>query len=222
MKKCPHCRRTFDEDYEFCLEDGTRLTAEPGGFQTSGEMPTRYIPRPLSAAPAPAAPSRLPYVIIAILAAVIVAGGAYFFTQSGGSTRVDSFETVRTENSPAKTSAPAPAATTIAPVNLATPAVTQPSVPVRPRVSTARVRFAKGAVTSSVSGLLLGGEVRNYVLACRAGQQLSAGLSTSNGCAAFSDGSTTLRGITRKGDNTITVVNKCDGSGGYTLNITII
>lgn len=220
MKKCPSCNRPFSDDFEFCLEDGTRLMAESGGFQTSGEMPTQYIPRPLSAAPAPAgvAPtSKLPYVIIGILTAIILAGGIYFLTRGVENSQSNSFETVRTEGSPAKTSTPAPAPTA-SPVSLATPAAIQP---VRPRSSSQRVRFAKGAVTSLVPGSIAEGETKNYVLACRAGQQLSADLSSSNRCPAFPDGSTALRAITHKGDNTITIVNKCEESGSYSLIITI-
>lgn len=51
MKKCPNCSRNFDDDNDYCPEDGTSLVPDSGGqpsgtFQSSGEMPTQVVNRP--------------------------------------------------------------------------------------------------------------------------------------------------------------------------------
>ena len=47
MKQCPNCGRTFTEDNQFCLEDGTTLVfAEAMPTQSySGDIPTVVVPR---------------------------------------------------------------------------------------------------------------------------------------------------------------------------------
>ena len=88
MKKCPTCNQFFGDENAFCLEDGTPLLPEtasagPGGFVSSGDMPTRYISRP-TAVPAPVGSSRgsssnILYLVIGILATALVGLGAYMF-----------------------------------------------------------------------------------------------------------------------------------------------
>lgn len=225
MKQCPSCGRTFDDEYDFCLEDGARLVTGPAGFPSSGEIPTQYVPRPLTAQPTTPAgsSSKWLFLIIGLLSVTAVVCGFLLFFQRSRDNSGDKkpeYETVKTENSPAATSTPEPRKS-VNPVS--SPVVPPPPpVPPRPAVSNARVRFAKGAVTSSVSGSLSEGEVRNYLLECRAGQQLTATLSTSDRCITFTDGSTIFRSITRKGDNTVAVTNRCSNGGGYRLDITIL
>jgi hypothetical protein len=81
-----------------------------------------------------------------------------------------------------------------------------PTTKTYPPQPTARIKFASGAVASSVSGKVY--TQRTYVLECRSGQYLSASINGS--CARFSNGGTSLGYYTRQGDNAITVVNNCD------------
>jgi hypothetical protein len=50
MKRCPACQRTYTDDQNFCLDDGTTLREEIGGSYNSAEAPTSY-PYRSSAAP---------------------------------------------------------------------------------------------------------------------------------------------------------------------------
>lgn len=225
MKKCLTCNQFFGDENDFCLEDGTRLvwgapTQGFAGSESSAEVPTQYIRRPLATRPAAGGNSKWLYLIIGILGATVVVGGLFIFFGSYGTDKKPASETVKTESSPLNASTPEPKKPAT-PINPTAPATIPPTAPPRPAVSTARVRFAKGAVTSSVSGSLSEGEVKNYLLACRAGQQLTATLSASNSCVTFTDGSTVFRAITRRGDNTLAVTSRCVG-GPYRLDITIL
>lgn len=56
MKKCPNCSRNFDDDNDYCPEDGTLLVSDAAGqpfgtFQSSGEMPTQVVNRPNTTSP---------------------------------------------------------------------------------------------------------------------------------------------------------------------------
>src|SRR5215213_1471708 len=42
MKHCPHCRRVFDDENLFCLNDGTQLEDFPQSGANS--IPTQYFP----------------------------------------------------------------------------------------------------------------------------------------------------------------------------------
>jgi hypothetical protein len=80
MKRCSSCGRTFDGDIDFCLDDGTRLGADMGGYQSSGEMPTQVIERPQSAGyptppPVTPQPSRWIYPVVGVLCGLVVVFG---------------------------------------------------------------------------------------------------------------------------------------------------
>lgn len=84
MKKFPKCNLILTDDNDYCLEDGTRLVMDSGnqlfgGWQTSGEMPTQFVPRPQAVAAPPASRS-LPilYLVIGVLATALTVVGAYF------------------------------------------------------------------------------------------------------------------------------------------------
>ena len=222
MKKCPNCNQSFSFDNDFCLDDGTRLVADGLGLQTASEIPTQFISRPPLATPAHTQDSsKWLYLIVGLLAATVIVGGIVIIFKpfQGDNTKESKYETVRTENSASNVSAPLPVTNASSPKsNASVPA----SVPERPKASTVRVRFAKGAITSSPSGSLFAGEIKNYVLACRAGKQLTATISTSKECIIFSDNSTVCPSITKKGDNSISIKIPCRGNGGYRLDITII
>lgn len=44
MKRCPTCSRSYADDQNFCLEDGTTLVAERGGSFDSADAPTMNYP----------------------------------------------------------------------------------------------------------------------------------------------------------------------------------
>ena len=84
MKRCPKCGLILTDDNDFCLEDGTRLVINSGnqafgGFQTSGEMPTQFVPRshPVTTVPPASGSSPILYVVIGILATALIVLGAY-------------------------------------------------------------------------------------------------------------------------------------------------
>jgi cell division septation protein DedD len=86
MKKCPNCSQIFEDDNDFCTNDGTTLVPDTGpqgfgGFKSSGEMPTQYVPHPQSAVAPPAArSSNLLYLVVGILATALAATGLYLFS----------------------------------------------------------------------------------------------------------------------------------------------
>jgi hypothetical protein len=57
MKICPECKRTFDDDLSFCLEDGTRLVSQRSGNTTLIYPDSTTIPSPT---PAPTTPTPTP------------------------------------------------------------------------------------------------------------------------------------------------------------------
>jgi hypothetical protein len=83
MKECPNCKKAFTDDLFFCLYDGTPLSQHPGGgvdssaatevgFASGISQPTEVFPRPAPVAAPAASRSKLPYVVIALLALVCV------------------------------------------------------------------------------------------------------------------------------------------------------
>jgi hypothetical protein len=44
MKRCTACGRTYTDDQNFCLDDGTTLTSAPGGSYHSSDAPTANYP----------------------------------------------------------------------------------------------------------------------------------------------------------------------------------
>ena len=56
MKICPECKRTFDEDLSFCLEDGTRLVSQRSGNTTLIYPDSTTLPSPTPPSPAPSPP----------------------------------------------------------------------------------------------------------------------------------------------------------------------
>lgn len=67
MKRCPACTRTYTDDQNFCLDDGTTLVSAPPGSFDSSQTPTADYPYRGGAAPTeflpgtPTASGRPPY-----------------------------------------------------------------------------------------------------------------------------------------------------------------
>lgn len=85
MKKCQNCSRIFDEDNDYCLEDGTLLVGDSGGisfgtFQSSGEMPTQYAPQQKNIVPVSSrSTSNVLYLLVGIFATASIGLGLYLF-----------------------------------------------------------------------------------------------------------------------------------------------
>lgn len=103
MKQCPLCKRYFDAENDFCLEDGTPLVAQSGanpfgGHSSAGDIPTEVITSvatppqadlptqayqtPYAHQQAPPAQTKGPsgnilYLVIGVLATALVALTAY-------------------------------------------------------------------------------------------------------------------------------------------------
>jgi hypothetical protein len=84
-----------------------------------------------------------------------------------------------------------------------------------------RIRFARGRTSTTVSGSLSGMGERDYVLAARYGQYLSANVSSRNGCVIFNTGATSAGYTTDAGNNWLRVMNTCRGRTSYTMTVSI-
>jgi hypothetical protein len=80
MKICPECKRTFNDDLAFCLEDGTRLVSQRSGDTTlvypddaTIPSPPKPVPTPSPApAPAPSSNKSLVAVILGVLGTLLI------------------------------------------------------------------------------------------------------------------------------------------------------
>lgn len=84
-----------------------------------------------------------------------------------------------------------------------------------------RIRFARGRTSATVTGSLVGGDERGYVLSARSGQYLSANVSSRNGCVVLGNGTTSLSFTTSSGNNYVYVSNGCGGTTSYNLTVSI-
>jgi hypothetical protein len=84
-----------------------------------------------------------------------------------------------------------------------------------------RIRFARGRTSTSVTGTLSGTGERDFVLAARAGQSLSANVSSRGGCVIFSTVSTSMSFTTDAGDNWLKLMNRCNRPASFTMTISI-
>ena len=87
--------------------------------------------------------------------------------------------------------------------------------------STSRLKFTRGAYTTSFSGDLNPGDQRSLVLACRPGQSLSASVSGGS-CVSIRGGGSTYRTTTNGGDNYVTVTSRCSEVVRFSISITVI
>jgi hypothetical protein len=91
MKRCSQCGQTYtdEDDLNYCLSDGSLLVADSGGFRSSGEMPTQFIPRPpVTHYPTPpqvgaAHSAKWVFPLVGILCGLVVVLGFFaFFRES--------------------------------------------------------------------------------------------------------------------------------------------
>jgi len=84
-----------------------------------------------------------------------------------------------------------------------------------------RIRFARGRTSASVSSSITGNSQRKYFLAARAGQTLSANVSSRNGCVVIGNQQTSTSYMTDSGDNYIDLFNRCGTATSFTLTVSI-
>ena len=87
--------------------------------------------------------------------------------------------------------------------------------------SQTRIRFARGRTSASVAGYLAGNEIRAFVLAARNGQQLTANVSSGNGCVKFVGEGTSQDFTTSGGDNGLRIINDCGRRTNFTLTVSV-
>lgn len=95
------------------------------------------------------------------------------------------------------------------------------SVQLFAQVTWTRIKFAKGSTSASVSSTISGNRQRKFVLRAREGQDLTATISSRNGCVVLGNGETSTTYPTDQGDNVIDVFNNCGGSTRFTLTVSI-
>ncbi|HMT09106.1 MAG TPA: hypothetical protein PKA82_13970 [Pyrinomonadaceae bacterium] len=84
-----------------------------------------------------------------------------------------------------------------------------------------RIRFARGRTSATVSSTIGSNAQRKYVLGARAGQTISANISSKNGCVVLGNQQTSQSYSTDQGDNIIDVFNNCRGATSFTLTVSI-
>jgi hypothetical protein len=87
--------------------------------------------------------------------------------------------------------------------------------------SQTRIRFARGRTSATVTSTIRGNAQRKFVLGARAGQTLSANISSRNGCVVLGNQETGTSYTTDPGDNIIDVFNNCRSTTTFTLTVSI-
>ncbi len=222
MRQCPRCGSFFEDDNQFCHNDGTvLLAAGPPSF--SNEVPTVVFtqPAPQTAPRSSSAIWAIPVIgLLGIL--VVILGYVAFFknsppaanhtpenkavVKSSEKAQPATTKTVGTPQAPAQTETVVP-----------TPQPTPRQVPV---IVTSRMKFNRGEITHTERGGIAGSGERIFLLQCLYGQSLSAGVASDNGCVTFDNNSTSLGYFTRAGDNRIHLKNRC-GPTNFSVTVTI-
>jgi hypothetical protein len=84
------------------------------------------------------------------------------------------------------------------------------------------LKFEKGAVQTRFDGEINGNDARSFVLACAAGQELSAVVASDGDCVEFKSGGQDYDVITSKGDNILTVKNTCSQKTTFRIEISVL
>ena len=96
------------------------------------------------------------------------------------------------------------------PVPMSEPQIEQPT----------RISFRRGTTGQTFSGNIVRG--RDFVLRAKQGQNLTASVSSANGCVVFTSGTTTMTYATVKGDNWLGVINNCGSQSPFSLTVSIL
>lgn len=87
--------------------------------------------------------------------------------------------------------------------------------------SQTRIRFAKGRTSTSLSSSVGAIGERSFVLGAKYGQNLSASVSSRNGCIVFGNATTSTNYVTDAGDNYFNLMNRCRSVSAFTLTVSI-
>ena len=214
MKKCPQCNQIFDDINDYCLNDGTPLTVAIQVDYISQDMPTVVTGRQ---EPVVRSPGRAKWILpILLLSAMLVAAigviGFLLFTRNNSN---EANKNANTQQNVAVAKAPTPKPTETA---------TKTPTPTREEdyPATTRLKFEKGAVQTRFDGEINGNDSRSFVLACAAGQELSAVVASDGDCVEFKSGGPDYDAITSKGDNLVTIKNKCSNKTSFRIEISVL
>lgn len=218
MKRCPQCNNLFDDVNDYCLNDGTPLTASIPSYPSQQEMPTVVVPRQQEL---PARGSgRWKWIVpMMLLSAMLVAavGVITFLLVSRDYGEANKTSNTQQNVAVAKTPTPTPKPTETA---TKTPTATPKDEAEYP--ATTRLKFKKGEVTMHTSGEINGSDSRSFVLACSAGQELSAVVASDDNCVEFKQGGKDYDAITSKGDNFVTIKNTCSKKTTFRIEIAVL
>jgi hypothetical protein len=224
MKKCPQCGTSYsDVTLSFCLHDGTPLVVAPQAdtptvvLGDKSQVTHAVSPQPEKKRSNTALAVGLTVVGMLVLFGIIGLAAIAFLRSSRQASLQNVNSTPNTNYStPYLTASPMPS-----PVR--TPQSTPSSPP--PALSsyppTTRLRFTRGAYSTSFSGDINPRDTRSLVLACRRGQSLSANISGS-ACVNFQGGGASFSTIAAGGDNYLTIVSTCSTVARFTVTVSVI
>ena len=221
MKSCPHCRRTFPDEYSFCLTDGTPLQ----GIGELTEEPTVVRENPV--VKARKSGSVLIYILAGLLSFSlgITIAVLYFFwpRQRVADAPVNTISATASPSPTATKPSPSPerVSRTPAPSNSndhlqdgdAASEITAPDP------GPTKITFRPGRIQETVSGRV--NDRRSFVLYARESQQLAARISSPNDCVNFDTGDSSVRYTTNTGNNVLTILNSCDRPATFQLSVSI-
>jgi hypothetical protein len=242
MKTCPNCgTRYTDDTLSFCLSDGTPLGDDEAASAITvviGEPNT--LARPVatngtemtSTAPPTSWASRTGLAVaLTALGMLILFGGVavvgFLIWRNYGTAPINPEQNRNENRVVVNSSSPSPAPTSTAktvqnpqPTLPKTP-VSTPDAPTRATYpATQRLKMARGAFSASFGGEINPGDERSFILACRAGQSLSATVGGGS-CVTFSGGGSSLSRTTTSGDNYLTVTNNCPTVARFSGRVSI-
>jgi hypothetical protein len=216
MKRCPQCNNLFDDINDYCLNDGTPLTTTIQADYSSQDMPTVVAGRQHE--PIARGSGRLKWILpILLLSAMLVAavGVIGFLLVTRNANEANKNANAQQNVAVAKTPTPKPTETATK-----TPTPTPKDEAEYP--ATTRLKFEKGEVTMHTSGEINGNDSRSFVLACAAGQELSAVVASDDNCVEFKQGGEDYDAITSKGDNFVTIKNTCSKKTTFRIEIAVL
>lgn len=97
MKKCPRCQNTFEDDLNFCLEDGAVLEI----VSANADAPTQFIPASFITTQTKKPSDSGIYLIIGLLTVIIIALTAFVLYLMYADTSPDKPETAEKQNASA-------------------------------------------------------------------------------------------------------------------------
>ena len=223
MKSCPHCQRTFPDEYSFCLTDGTPLQ----GIGELTEEPT--VVRESPVVKARTSRSILIYILAGLLSLSlgITIAVLYFFwpPQPVADVPVNTISATASPSPTATKSSPSPSPERVS----RTPGPSnsndqleedaEASETSAPDPGPTKINFRPGRIQETVSGRV--NDRRSFLLYAREGQQLTADISSPNDCVNFDTGDSSVRYTTNTGNNALTILNSCARPATFQLSVSI-